>query len=88
MAANNVDGTYYAVDTWTGDKHSGNYDDSVFRSVDDHLRDYYRGIAYLLRMTFDEAANQFDQETLDILHIDGLHTYDAVKHDFKYGIPR
>jgi len=88
MREQNVDGLAYAIDTWDGDAHTGEYDDSIFRLVDDHARDYYRGISYLLRMRFDEAAPQFDEGSIDLLHIDGLHTFDAVKHDFETWFPR
>lgn len=88
MAENNIDGSCYAVDTWEGDKHSGSYDTSIYQSVDDHLRDYYRGIAYLMRMTFDDAVQHFNDSSLDLLHIDGLHTYSAVKHDFETWYPK
>ncbi len=72
-----------AVDTWKGDKHAGYYDESVWIGVNEILTRYYSGInANLLRMTFDEAAADFEEGSIDILHIDGLHTYEAVKHDF------
>lgn len=82
MVAHHIDGTCYAVDTWTGDSHTGSYENEIYDSVNKHLRDYYRGVAYLMRMTFDDAVAHFDAESLDLLHIDGLHTYEAVKHDF------
>ncbi|MBL4820304.1 MAG: class I SAM-dependent methyltransferase [Gammaproteobacteria bacterium] len=88
MIENDVEGIAYAIDTWEGDEHTGNYGDSIFRQVDDHARDYYRGISYLLRMRFSEAANQFDKESIDLLHIDGLHTYDAVREDFETWYPK
>lgn len=88
MADHNVDGVCYAVDTWDGDEHTGAYGEAIYDSVNKHLRDYYRGLAYLLRMTFDEALQHFSDETIDLLHIDGLHTYEAVQHDFEAWWPK
>lgn len=73
----------FAVDTWEGDEHAGPYSNSVFERVSEHNQTHYANISRLLRMTFDDAVNYFDDGTIDLLHIDGLHTYDAVKHDFE-----
>jgi hypothetical protein len=78
----------YAVDTWKGDKHAGFYDDSVFREVDRHRQQTCEDFAYLLRLTFDEAVRQFSDGSIDLLHIDGLHTYEAVKHDYETWLPK
>jgi hypothetical protein len=43
----------------------------------------YSGFAKMLRMTFDEALEQFENDSVDLLHIDGLHSYEAVRHDFE-----
>jgi hypothetical protein len=72
----------FAVDTWRGDQHTRPYDDVVFEEVGAHNQAHYRGFSTLLRQTFDEAAGQFENESIDLLHIDGAHTYDAVSHDF------
>lgn len=78
----------YAVDTWTGDEHSGRYGDEVFlRLLDYHQRNYAE-FSRLLKMTFDEAAQYFDDGSIDLLHIDGLHSYEAVKHDFETWLPK
>jgi hypothetical protein len=79
----NLDTLCYAVDTWEGDDHSGHYDESIYQGVVQHNREYYHGFSYLLRMRFDEALNNFRPESIDLLHIDGYHTYDAVARDFK-----
>lgn len=78
----------YAVDTWIGDKHSGPYTESFYESVKSAANNFYPGIPHLLRMTFDEALQDFPDESIDLLHIDGLHTYEAVKHDFESWLPK
>lgn len=77
-----------AVDTWRGDAHTGAYDDGVFSEVESYARDNYGSFTKLLRMTFDEANPEFEDGQIDLLHIDGMHTYDAVRHDFKTWWPK
>ncbi|MCG8413848.1 MAG: class I SAM-dependent methyltransferase [Pseudomonadales bacterium] len=84
----NVESIAYAVDTWEGDEHTGAYGEEIFSRVRDHAREHYRGFTYLLRMRFDDAVTQFDDESIELLHIDGLHTYQAVKHDFDTWYPK
>jgi GT2 family glycosyltransferase len=78
----------YAVDTWQGDDHAGEYTDEIFAKVDAYHREKYAGFSRLLRMTFDDAATYFADESIDLLHIDGLHTYEAVRHDFETWLPK
>ena len=75
--------TCFAVDTWLGDEHAGFYSDEVYREVQAYNREHYAGFSHLIRSTFDEASERFDTESIDLLHIDGLHTYEAVKHDWE-----
>lgn len=88
MIENDIDGLCYAVDTWSGDEHTGAYDDSIFEDVRRHAREHYRGITYLMRMLFNEALLHFDDASVDLLHIDGLHTYEAVQEDFSNWYPK
>lgn len=78
----------YAVDTWQGDEHAGNYGQEVFDKVHTHNQEHYGAFSRLLRMTFDDAVNYFTDGSIDVLHIDGLHTYEAVKHDFDTWLPK
>jgi hypothetical protein len=78
----------YAVDTWCGDEHSGFYGEEVFNDVDAYNRTYYSSFSSLIRTTFDDAAAQFGDGTIDLLHIDGLHTYEAVRRDFDRWFPK
>ena len=73
----------FAVDTWRGDEHAGFYSDEVYQEVLSYNATHYGDFSTLVRGTFDEASARFEAETVDLLHIDGLHTYQAVKHDFE-----
>jgi hypothetical protein len=72
-----------AVDLWTGDEHAGEYDESVFEEFTYQLDRHFSDVGSFIRSTFDEAAGRFEPASVDLLHIDGLHTYEAVKHDFE-----
>lgn len=78
----------FAVDTWQGDPQAGYYGDDVYRKLADFHDPRYAAFSRLLRMTFDEAAEHFSAGSVDLLHIDGLHTYDAVRHDFETWLPK
>ncbi|MEN8250049.1 MAG: class I SAM-dependent methyltransferase [Bacteroidota bacterium] len=84
----NLDTKCYAVDTWQGDMHTGRYSTNVFEEVNDHNKLYYEKFSSLMRMTFDNALSHFSDGSIDLLHIDGLHTYEGVKHDFDTWRPK
>ena len=75
-------GKLYALDTWQGDGHTGTYPEDVYRTFlnrRSHLG--LESTIVPLRMTFDEARDKVPDQ-IDLLHIDGLHTWEAVNHDF------
>ena len=78
-----------AVDTWKGDNQAGFYDECIFKHVNDVRDTYYSSLKIKLsRKTFDEAVFDFKEKSIDMLHIDGLHTYEAVRHDFENWFPK
>lgn len=83
-----LDTKCFAVDTWQGDEHSGFYGDEVFQTLFRDNDAQYGGFSQLMRMTFDDALPYFADGSVDLLHIDGLHTYEAVKHDFESWLPK
>ncbi len=78
----------FGVDAWTGDAHSGFYDgQTIFTELEAKVKPYGPR-ARLIRSTFDDAVSDIPDGTIDILHIDGLHTYEAVKRDFELWRPK
>jgi len=84
VAALELDTRCYAVDTWTGDIHAGFYGEDIYAHVVEYNRAHYPDFSTLLRETFDEAHGRFANGSIDLLHIDGRHLYEDVKHDFEY----
>jgi hypothetical protein len=88
VVENHVECQCYSIDTWLGDEHAGFYGEHVFEEVSKYNRDYYSSFSILLRETFDSASLRFEAGTIDLLHIDGLHTYEDVRHDFETWLPK
>lgn len=82
-----LDTRCYAVDTWKGDQHAGFYGEEVYLKVCAG-HDRYSSFSRLVRSTFDEALEHFQDGSIDLLHIDGQHLYEDVKHDFESWFPK
>jgi len=78
----------YAVDTWKGDEHAGFYEELVFDDIQDFNTKHFGTFSELIRTTFQDACGYFVDGSIDLLHIDGCHTYESVKADFEMWHPK
>lgn len=79
----------HGVDTWEGDSQAGFYGEDIFKEFKNISKKYYKDVNIVThKMFFDDALKEFKDNSIDILHIDGLHTYEAVKHDFETWLPK
>ncbi len=77
-----------AVDGWIGDEHAGFYDNQIFETFKAHLTSIGYKNSFYIRSVFDQALSCFEDASIDLLHVDGLHTYDAVKNDYSTWLPK
>lgn len=78
----------WAIDTWEGDEHGGRYGPGVLKNLREHHDARYGSFSTLMKSTFSEARSSFEDGAIDLLHIDGYHTYDAVRADFEEWLPK
>lgn len=79
----------YAVDTWRGDGVTISYDETeMFNDLMRHHDPLYGNFSRLIRGAFDDTVGSFYDGEIDLLHIDGFHPYESVKHDFETWLPK
>jgi predicted O-methyltransferase YrrM len=73
-------GDIYGIDSFEGDEHAGIRD--TYDYVLEKQKELELNNITFIKGFFDDVVKTWDKP-IDILHIDGLHTYEAVKNDFE-----
>jgi len=79
---NRLETRCYAIDMWQGGQHPENYNTEIFDDLERYHRSRFSSFSTLMKMAFDQATGHFVDKTIDLLHINGPHTYDAAMHGF------
>jgi hypothetical protein len=88
VEARKLDTRCFGIDHWRGDEHSGFHGDEIYEELRAHHDPLYGTFSTLLRSSFDDALPYFSDGSIDLLHIDGFHTYEAVAHNFRSWLAR
>lgn len=83
-----LDSRCYAIDTWEGDENAGHYGPEVLAELRVHHDPLYGSFSTLLQSRFEDAVTCFQDGRVDLLHLDGCHTYEAVWKDFDSWVPK
>ena len=77
----------FAVDHWIGDAQAGFFNQTVYDQVVE-TNEEYKHFSTLLKMSFSNATEVISDSSVDLLHIDGYHSYESVSEDFFSWLPK
>ena len=78
--AHNNPGKVYGIDGFEGDVWTG--ERNTYDQVSGYVTNLQLNNVTLIKGFFDDVVKTWDTK-IDILHIDGFHSYEAVKNDFE-----
>lgn len=83
-----IDARAYAIATWQDDSQTGLVGDEVLQELRTYHDPLYASFSRLVQSSFDDAVKHFSEKSIDLLHIDGDHSYAAVKHQWERWLPK
>jgi glycosyltransferase involved in cell wall biosynthesis len=78
----------YAIDNWRGGSDAKVCSEELFDDLTRFHDERFSTFSTLLRSSFDGALSHFADRTVDLLHIEGLHAYEAIRHNFESWKPK
>ena len=76
-----------ALDHWGGDSQAGYFDESIFENFKVNHMQYSEFSSYK-KNNFVDSMKEIDNDSIDLIHIDGFHSYTAVKSDFNLALEK
>ena len=84
---NSLPAKAFAVEPWQRDGNRFS-EESNFQEYRAYHDSGYGHFSVVIRKTFDEALAGFADGSVDLLHIDGFHSYQYAKHAFETWLPK
>ncbi len=78
----------YAVDRWAGDAPAGIHGDAVIAELGSFHDSRYGVFSRLLRLSPAEASSRFEDNSIDLLHMDGHHRFEQAAENYDAWKPR
>ena len=69
------------IDHWLGDSQAGIFDNSIFENFKINHQQY-EDLSSYIKSDFETAMKDIKNDSIEIIHIDGFHSYAAVENDF------
>lgn len=96
LSDSNSKATLHGIDTWQGspDSYEKEAGPAIQRTFSaslaelDHRFPEGSVAIQVHQCTFAEALDDFEDESIDLLHIDGCHEFEALKEDFETWLPK
>jgi O-antigen biosynthesis protein len=78
----------FGIDTWADDPDMPMSAEQMLAELRSYHDPLYGRFSTLVASKFDDALPRFELGQIDLLHIDGMHDYGSVRHDFETWLPK
>lgn len=78
----------YSISTWSDDAHPDCLNDSIFQFVSKYNSENYSEFSQITRTALVDVVGQFADKSIDLLHIDGVQSYEAAKNGLDTYLPK
>jgi len=78
----------YGIDHWLGDERADHDGDEMYAELRSYHDPLYGSFSTLIQGTFEDALSRFPDRSVDLLHLDQFHTYEAVAKAFSDWLPK
>ncbi|MDX6305174.1 MAG: hypothetical protein QOI77_2143, partial [Blastocatellia bacterium] len=70
------------------DQHDNSDGQKAFADMKEHHDDFYHGFSRLIQSNFDSALPQFEEKSIDLLHLEHARSYEAAKQIIGAWLPK